>query len=155
MSTVMFLAWRFVINHAVLGNFLAWWSVSCLLLSRSFMFLFWFTTVMFHHASLQVYYCHRSASCLLHVTFVSYQKIPLILLTGLYLLHGAKISEISQWQECFSELKISNPRISCTVNGVRRSSWKVVWVTKSSYASETSFRWQIFCSCSWQAIDMC
>jgi len=67
----------------------------------------------------------------------------------------SKNSDISQWQKCFSELKISNPRISCTLNGVRRSSWKVVWVTKSSYASETSFRWQIFCSCSWQAIDMC
>jgi len=38
------------------------------------MFRFWFTTVMFHHASLQEYYCHRSASGLLHVTFVSYQK---------------------------------------------------------------------------------
>jgi len=34
----------------------------------------------------------------------------------------SKISEISQWQKCFSELKISNPRISCTLNGVRRSS---------------------------------
>ena len=34
----------------------------------------------------------------------------------------SKISKISQWQECFSELKISNPRISCTLNGVRRSS---------------------------------
>jgi len=74
MPTVVFLAWRIVINHAVLGNILAWWTASCLLLSRSFMFRFWFTTVMFHHASLQVYYCHRSASCLLHVTFVSYQK---------------------------------------------------------------------------------
>jgi len=75
-------------------------------------------------------------------------------------LHGSKpltrskISEISQWHKCFSALKISNPRISCTLNGVRRSSWKVVWVTKSSYASETSFRWQIFCSYSWRAIDM-
>ena len=38
--------------------------------------------------------------------------------TGLNLL----ISEISPWQKCFSELKISNPRISCTLNGVRRSS---------------------------------
>jgi len=66
-----------------------------------------------------------------------------------------KISEISQWQKCFSELKISNPRISCTVNGVRRSSWKVVWVVKWSYATETSVRWQILCSCSWQAIDTC
>jgi len=77
MPIVVFLAWRIVINHAVLGKFLAWWSASCLLLSRSFMFRFWFTTVMFHHASIQVYYCHRSASCLLHVTFVSYQKNPL------------------------------------------------------------------------------
>jgi len=34
----------------------------------------------------------------------------------------SKISEISQWQKCFSELKISNPRISCSLNGVRRSS---------------------------------
>ena len=66
-----------------------------------------------------------------------------------------KISKISHWQKCFSELKISNPRISCTLNGVRRSSWKVVWVTKWSYASETSVRWQIFCSCSWRAIDTC
>jgi len=70
----MFLDWRIVINHAVLGNILAWWSASCLLLSQSIMFCFCFTTVMFHHASLQVYYCHRSVSCLLHVTFVSYQK---------------------------------------------------------------------------------
>jgi len=53
----------------------------------------------------------------------------------------SKISEISQWQKCFSELKISNPRISCTLNGVRRSTWKVVRVTKPSYASETSFKW--------------
>jgi len=75
MPTVVFFAWRIVINHAVLGNILAWWSASCLLLSRSFMFC-WFTTVMFHHALLQVYYCHRPASCLLHVTFVSYQKNP-------------------------------------------------------------------------------
>jgi len=67
----------------------------------------------------------------------------------------SKISEISQWQKCFSELKISNPRISCTLNEVRRSSWKVVRVTKWSNASETSFKWQIFCSCSWQAIDIC
>jgi len=67
----------------------------------------------------------------------------------------SKISEISQWQKYFSELKISNPRISCTLNGVRTSSWKVVWVTNSSYDSETSLRWQIFCSCSWQAIDIC
>jgi len=84
MPTIVFLAWRIVINHAVLGNILAWWSASCLLLSRSFMFRFWFTTVMFHHASLKVYYCHRSASCLLHVTFVSYQKIPVILLFVFY-----------------------------------------------------------------------
>jgi len=34
----------------------------------------------------------------------------------------SKISEISQWQKCFSELKISNPRISCALNGGRRSS---------------------------------
>ena len=34
----------------------------------------------------------------------------------------SKISEISQWQKCFSELKISNPRISRILNGVRRSS---------------------------------
>ena len=34
----------------------------------------------------------------------------------------SKISEISHWQKCFSELKISNPRISCTLNGVRRGS---------------------------------
>ena len=27
----------------------------------------------------------------------------------------SKISEISHWQTCFSELKISNPRISCTL----------------------------------------
>jgi len=67
----------------------------------------------------------------------------------------SKLSEISQWQKCFSELKISNSRISCTLNGVRRSSWKVVWVTKLSHASETNFSWQIFCSCSWRAIDMC
>ena len=67
----------------------------------------------------------------------------------------SKLSKISQWQKSFSELKISNPRISCTLNGVRRSSWKVVWVTKSSFASETNFRWQIFCSCSWRATDMC
>jgi len=67
----------------------------------------------------------------------------------------SKISEISQWQKCFSELIISNLRISCTLNGVRRSSWKVVWVTISIYSSETSFRLQIFCSCSWQAIDTC
>jgi len=53
----------------------------------------------------------------------------------------SKISEISHWQKCFSELKISNPRISCTLNEVSRSSWKVLWVTTSSYASETSFRW--------------
>ena len=65
----------------------------------------------------------------------------------------SKISEISQWQKCFSELIISNPRISCTLHGVRRSSWKVVWVTKSRYASETSFKWQIFCSCSWRAVE--
>ena len=67
----------------------------------------------------------------------------------------SKISEISQWQKCFSELKISISRISCTLNGVRRSSWKVVWVAESSYDSETSIRWQIFCSCSWRAIDIC
>ena len=76
-------------------------------------------------------------------------------------MHGSKpltwnkISEISQWQKCCSQLKISNPRISCTLNGVRRSSWKVVRVTKSSYASETSFKWQIFCSYSWRAMDTC
>jgi len=33
-----------------------------------------------------------------------------------------KFSEISQRHKCFSELKISNPRISCTLNGKRRSS---------------------------------
>ena len=42
--------------------------------------------------------------------------------TGLNLLHGAKF----QRHKCFSELKISNPRISYTLSGVRRSSWKVV-----------------------------
>ena len=42
--------------------------------------------------------------------------------TGLNLCTRSKISEISQWQKCFSELKISNPRISCTLHGVRRSS---------------------------------
>jgi len=52
----------------------------------------------------------------------------------------SKISVISQLQKCFSELKISKPRISCTLNGARRSSWKVLWVTKTSYTSETSFR---------------
>jgi len=66
-------------------------------------------------------------------------------LQGLNLLHGAKF-------QCFSELKISNSRISCTLNGVRRSLLKVVWVTKCSYDSETSIRGQIFCSCSWQTI---
>jgi len=66
-----------------------------------------------------------------------------------------KISEISRWQKFFSELKISNPRISCTLNGVRRSSWKVVWVAKWSYVSDTSVRWQIFCSCSWRAMNTC
>jgi len=55
----------------------------------------------------------------------------------------------------FFWLKISNPRISSTVNGVRRSSWKVVWVTKWRYTSETSVKWQIFCPCSWQAINTC
>jgi len=35
MPTVVFLAWRIVINHAVLSKILAWWSASCLLLSRS------------------------------------------------------------------------------------------------------------------------
>jgi len=76
-------------------------------------------------------------------------------------LHGStpltwnKISEISHWQKCFCELKISNPRISCTLNGVRRSSWMVVWVIKWSYASETNVRWQIFCSCSWRAVNTC
>jgi len=34
----------------------------------------------------------------------------------------SKISEISHRQKCFSGLKISNPRISCTLSGVRRSS---------------------------------
>ena len=34
----------------------------------------------------------------------------------------SKISEISQWQKCFSELQILNPRISFTLNGVRRNS---------------------------------
>ena len=33
-------------------------------------------------------------------------------------------------RECFFELKMSNLRTSCTVIEVRRSSWKVLWVTK-------------------------
>jgi len=71
--------------------------------------------------------------------------------------HGSniKFQRFLRGKKCFPQLKISNPRISCTVNGVRRSSWKVVWVTKWSCASETSVKWQIFCSCSWQAIDTC
>ena len=48
MQTVVFLAWRIVINHAVLGNILAWWSASCLLLPR-------------FHVPLLVYYCHVSS----------------------------------------------------------------------------------------------
>ena len=51
-----------------------------------------------------------------------------------------KISQISSWQKCFSELKISNTRISRSFNTARKSSWKVVWVTKWSYASETSIK---------------
>ena len=89
--------------------------------------------------------------CVLRANFSAWPDIH----HGSKPLTRSKISEISQWQKYFSELKISNPRISCKLNGVRRSSWKVVWVTKSSYASETSFRWQIFCSCSWRIIDMC
>ena len=58
-------------------------------------------------------------------------------------------------QKCFSELKISNSRISCTLNLVRRSFWKAVWVTKSGYTSETSVNWRIFCFCSWQVTDPC
>jgi len=52
-------------------------------------------------------------------------------------LHETKLSEISQWQKYFSELKISDPRISCSLNGVGRSFLKVVWVTEPGYASET------------------
>jgi len=37
-----------------------------------------------------------------------------------------RISEISSWQKCFSKLKVSMPRISCTANWVRRSSWKAL-----------------------------
>ena len=39
------------------------------------------------------------------------------------------------------------------MNEVRSSFRKVMWVTKWSYTSETSVKWQMFCSCSWQAID--
>ena len=45
MPTVMFLAWRIVINHAVLGKNLA----------------FLFTTVTVFHVLLLVYYCHVSS----------------------------------------------------------------------------------------------
>jgi len=36
------------------------------------------------------------------------------------------IPEISWWQKYFSEYKISNPRISCTLNDVREVVQKVV-----------------------------
>jgi len=45
--------------------------------------------------------------------------------TGLNLLHETKFSETSSWQKCFCELKISNSRISCRLNGVRRNWWCV------------------------------
>ena len=64
-----------------------------------------------------------------------------------------EISDISPGQKCVIQMEMSDSRISCTLNGVRRSSWEVVWVTKWNYASETSFKWQIFCSCSWRVVD--
>ena len=39
-------------------------------------------------------------------------------------LHETKLKRFLRGKTCFSELKISDPRISCTVNGVRRSSCK-------------------------------
>ena len=45
---------------------------------------FLFTTVTVFHVPLLVYYCHRSTSCLLHVTFVSYQKNPFDITVCLY-----------------------------------------------------------------------
>jgi len=76
-------------------------------------------------------------------TFICLVSYPSHSYQGSKPLTWNKISEIFKWQKCFSELKISNPRILCTLNGVRRSSWKVVWVAKWSYASETSVGWQI------------
>jgi len=50
-----------------------------------------------------------------------------------------EISEISPSLQCLIQvLERSNSRISCRVNGERRSSWKVVWVTTWGYAFETS-----------------
>jgi len=43
--------------------------------------------------------------------------------TGLNLLHRAKFQRFLSGKSVFPELKIRNPRISCTLNGVRRSSW--------------------------------
>jgi len=48
MPTIVFLDCSIVINHAVLGKILSWWSASCLLLSR-------------FHVPLLVYYCHVSS----------------------------------------------------------------------------------------------
>jgi len=75
--------------------------------------------------------------------------------------HGSKPLHETKFQRCLSgksvflNSKFQNSRISCSVNWVRRSFSKVVRVTKRGCASETSVKWQIFCSCSWRAIDTC
>jgi len=51
-----------------------------------------------------------------------------------------EISEISPGQKCVIQIKLSNSRISCTWNGARRSSLKVLWVTKRGYAFETNIK---------------
>ena len=48
-------------------------------------------------------------------------------------------------------MEMSNSRISCTWNGARRSSYKVLWVTKRDYAFEANTKRQNFNSRSWGA----
>jgi len=49
-----------------------------------------------------------------------------------------EISDVSPGQRCVIHMEFSDSRISCTWNGARRSSQKVLWVTKGGYASETN-----------------
>ena len=82
MPTVVFLSWRIVINHAVLGNILAWWSASCLLLPR-------------FHVPLLVYYCHVS-SCFASGLLLS--QVRFMFTTC----HVRILSKKSLWLYCLS-----------------------------------------------------
>jgi len=52
-------------------------------------------------------------------------------------------------------MEMSTSRIPCTWNGARRSSQKVLWVTKQGYAFETNTDRQNFYSRSWRATIKC